>query len=306
MFLCKGERKMKDNNKELMVYMNGNMIPLKEAKISVLDRCFLYGDGVFEGIKVLEGGIVDLDKHIKRLFRSAKFVKIDIPISESGMRDAIIRVVKENNLKTAYIRPIVSRGEGPLGLERMKELSRPNIVIIPQFRTVFSDQIKFEEGLKGNVVSTRRNPPECLDPRIKSCNYLNNILAKIEQLEAGAQVGIMLDTQGFISEECSKNIFVVKDSNLYTPRAVKTLEGITRANVIEIAQTKGWKVFETDLSLYDLYNADEVFVTGSLTEAAPVVNISGRVIGNGKPGPITIKLIKLLRKKERAERTKVS
>ena len=296
---------MKSNNKELMVYINGDMVPLPEAKISVCDRNFLYGDGAFEGIKVLDGAIADLDKHIKRLFRSLKFLKIDVPISEDEMRDAIMRVVKESKLRDGYIRPIISRGEGPLGIEHMEELSKPNVVIIPQVRTIYSDRVKFEEGLKAKVVSTRRTPPECLDPRIKSCNYLNNILAKIEQLEAGAQVGIMLDLQGFVSEECSKNIFAIKHSALYTPRASKTLEGITRGNIMEIAQTKGWKVVETDLTLYDLYNADEVFVTGTMNGAIPVVNIDGRIIGNGKPGPITIELIKLWNKKTKNESTKV-
>ncbi|MFX0092771.1 MAG: branched-chain-amino-acid transaminase [Candidatus Hodarchaeota archaeon] len=294
-----------ESDKELFVYINGELIPLKEAKISVLDRCFVYGDGVFEGIQVIEGGIVDLDKHIKRLFRSTKCLKIDVPVSEEEIREAIIRVVRESDLRDGYIRPIISRGEGPLGLERMKELSMPNIVIIPQIRPVYSDRVQFEEGLSGKVVSTRRTPAECLDPRIKSCNYLNNVLAKIEQLEAGAQVGIMLDIDGFVSEECGKNIFVVKDSALYTPRRSRTLEGITRENIIEIAQTKGWKSIETDLTLYDLYTADEVFVCATMSEATPVVNIDGRKIGKGKPGPITIEIVKLLREKMKDESTKV-
>ena len=278
---------------------------MKDAKISVLDRCFVYGDGVFEGIQVLEGRIVDLDKHVNRLFRSAQCIKIEVPLSVSEMREAILRVVRESHLKDGYVRPVISRGEGPLGLERMKELSQPNIVIIPQMRTVYSDRIKFEEGLKGKVVSTRRTPPQCLDPRIKSCNYLNNVLAKIEQIEAGAQVGIMLDMEGYVCEECGKNIFVIKEGVLHTPLSTKILEGITRENIIEIARIIGWKVVERDLTLYDLYTADEVFVCATMSEATPVVHIDGRIIGNGKPGPMTIELVHLLRKKMMDEGVKV-
>jgi branched-chain amino acid aminotransferase len=298
-------RRMEQGEPRLVCYINGNIIPLKDAKISVMDRCFVYGDGVFEGIQILEGGVVDLDKHVQRLFRSAKFLKIDIPITEQEMRNAIIRVVRESRLRNGYVRPVISRGEGPLGLERMKELSQPNIVIIPQVRILYSDRVKFEEGLNAKVVSTRRIPPECMDPRVKSCNYLNNVLAKIEQLEAGAQVGIMLDTEGYVSEECGKNIFLVKNSVLYTPFASKSLEGITRENILEIARARGWQAVEKDLTLYDFYMADEVFVCATMTEATPVVRIDGRVIGNGKPGPITIELIQLLRKKMLEESVKV-
>jgi branched-chain amino acid aminotransferase len=293
------------NNKGLLVYINGEMIPLEEAKISVCDRCFVYGDGVFEGIQVLEGGVIDLDKHVKRLFRSAKCIKIDLPLSEDEMREAILKVVKGSNLRDGYVRPIISRGEGPLGLERTKELGKPNVVIIPQVRAAQSDRIRLEEGLNAKVVSTRRTPPECLDPRIKSCNYLNNVLAKIEQLEANAQLGIMLDIQGFVCEECGKNIFVIKDSVLYTPLSSKTLEGITRENIIEITRGEGREVVEKDLTAYDLYTADEVFVCATMTEIAAVVNIDGRVIGTGKPGPVTAGLAKSLRRKMREESTKV-
>lgn len=291
-------------SKDLMAYINGKMIPLPEAKISVCDRSFLYGDGVFEGIHVLEGGIADLDKHLKRLFRSAKYLRIEIPISEEEMREAIIRVVRESKLVDGYVRPIVTRGEGPLGIEHMEELSKPNVVIVPQIRTGYSDRARLE-GLKAKVVSTRRNPPECLDPRIKSCNYINNILGKIEQLEAGADLGIMLDIHGFVSEETSKNIFLVKDSVLYTPRVSNTLEGVTRGNILEIAEKQEWKAIEADLTLYDLYNADEVFVTGTMSGAIPVVNVDGRTIGDGKPGRMTKEISHLWMEKTRKEKTRV-
>ncbi len=299
-----------DENKGLLVCINGDMVPIEEAKISVFDRSFTYGDGVFEGIQILEGRILNLDKHIERLYRSAKYVKIEIPISQPEMRDAIFRLVKECNseelLENGYLRPIITRGQGSYGLDRIRDLGRPNIVIVPQIRSgYYDDNLRLKKGLVGKVVSTRRTPPECMDPRVKTCNYLNNVLGKLEQFEAGADVGIMLDTQGFVCEECGRNIFMVKDMVFYTPLAAKVLEGIVRGNIIEIARGKGWGVVEKDLTLYDLYNADEVFVCATMTDVMPVVKVDGRTIGSGKPGPVLKEMLGLLRQKARDESPKV-
>jgi branched-chain amino acid aminotransferase len=275
---------------DLLVHLNGALVPEPEAKISVFDHGFVYGDGVFEGIQVEGGVIYDLDQHVARLYRSAAYLGFAIPIPPASMRAAIVDVARRNGLRDGYLRPLVTRGHGPLGLERMKELSPPNVVIIPQIR-----EARGERRLRATVVSTRRTPPECLDPRVKSNNYLNNILGKLEQFRAGVEVGIMLAIDGYVAEACGENVFVVRDGHVWTPPATRSLEGITRGNVLGLMAEAGVPGGERDLTRYDLVLADELFITATMTGIAYVVELDGRPIGRGVPGPISRELARRLR-----------
>src|SRR5574341_1648717 len=219
-----------DPSRELLAYVNGKMVPLSEAKISVTDRSFLYGDGAFEGIQVQGGIIYQLDEHVGRLCRSCRYLDIQIPLSPQEMREAIIGVVRRNGLADGYLRPLVTRGEGPLGIDRADELGPPNVVIVPQHR-----QTREGMALCAKVVSARRTPPQCMDPRVKSNNYLNNIMGKLEQKASGADVGIMLDVEGFVAEGCGENVFAVRDGGLATPPPYHALDGLTRRAVLAIA-----------------------------------------------------------------------
>jgi len=287
--------------KDLLVYINGEFYPESNAKISVLDRAFVYGDGVFEGIIVVEGNIFELDQHIDRLYRSAKMIRVNIPLTKQQMKEAIIEVVRRNELKNGYIRPLISRGEGPLGLERMAELKGPTIVIIPQIR----EMMYRDRGLTAKIVTIRRIPPECLDPRIKSCNYLSNVLAKIEQKDAGVEVGIMLDTHGYVAEACAENIFIVRDGMIYTPYPIHVLDGITRRAVMRLATEAGIRVIEANMTKYDLYTADEVFITGTLAGVAAITKVDNWTIGTGSIGPITKKLMQATKEAMKKEGVKV-
>lgn len=285
-------------DEKLWVYLNGQLVPAAEAKISVFDRSFVYGDGVFEGIEVQDGGIFKLDAHIDRFYRSAAFLRIPIPISKDELRDAIIEVVRRSELWNGYLRPLVTRGEGPLGLERVAELGPPNLVIMPQRRP-----IKEEKRCRAIVLSTRRNPPECLDPRVKSNNYLNNILGKMEQLDAGVEAGIFLDVHGHVSECCGENLFAVSGGGLRTPPVTRTLDGITRGTVIQLAREEGFPVAEADMTKYDLYTADELFLTATLSGLGYIVEVDGRRIGDGEPGPVSQRLYQLYKAYKRKEST---
>jgi branched-chain amino acid aminotransferase len=281
---------------ELKVYVNGAFLPASEAKVSVFDHSFLYGDGIFEGIRVDKGKIFKLDEHIDRLFRSAQFIHLAIPLTFKEMRDAVIATVAINRLSDGYLRPLVTRGEGLLGIEATKSLGHPNVFVIPQVRRKFDDSVRMEKGLRAKVLSIRRIAPQSLDPRIKSNNYLNNILGKFEQWAAQADVGIMLDSEGWVTEGCSENIFCVSRGVLFTPPAFRTLDGITRQTVLhELCPALKLEAKEKDLTTYDLYTADEAFVTGTLTEVVPIVEIDGRRLGNGKPGPISLRILSALR-----------
>ncbi len=270
---------------ELWVYLNGKLVPAAEATVSVFDRSFVYGDGVFEGIEVEDGGIFKLDAHVDRLYRSAAFLRIAIPMPKDEMREAIIEVVRRSDLRDGYVRPLVSRGIGPLGLERMAELGPPTVVVMPQHRPR-----KEAQSYRAIVLATRRNPPQCLDPRVKSNNYLNNVLGKLEQLDAGADAGIFLDVTGFVSECCGENLFAVRDGRLATPPVTRTLDGITRQTVIALAGEAGIPVAETDMTRYDLYTADELFLTATMSGIGYIVEVDGRRIGSGEPGPLSRRL----------------
>jgi branched-chain amino acid aminotransferase len=274
----------------LCVYLNGKFVPAAEAAVSVFDRSFVYGDGVFEGIEIENGGIFKLDAHVDRLYRSAVFLRIAIPMSKDEMREAIIEVVRRSDLRNGYVRPLVSRGAGPLGLERVAELGPPTVVVMPQHRPP-----KEARSYRAVILATRRNPAQCLDPRVKSNNYLNNVLGKFEQLDAGADAGIFLDVDGFVSECCGENLFAVREGRIATPPATRTLDGITRQTVIAIAGEAGIPVAECEMTRYDLYTADELFLTATLSGIGYIVEVDGRRIGSGEPGPVSRQLYALYR-----------
>jgi len=269
----------------MQIYIDGKFYPKEEAKVSVFDHGFLYGDGVFEGIRAYSGRIFRLEEHLDRLYDSAKTIDLAVPISKEEMTAAIIETCKKNNLTNAYIRPIVSRGVGDLGLDPRKCPKASVVIMAVEWGAMYGDL--YEKGLKAVTVSVRRNPAEALPPNVKSLNYLNNILAKIEANCKGGDEAIFFDTNGYVSEGSGDNIFVIKNGVIITPPTLNNLRGITRMVALEIATSLGITVHERNMGYYDLYCADEVFVTGTAAEVAPITWIDGRTIGNGKPGPIT-------------------
>jgi branched-chain amino acid aminotransferase len=272
-----------------VIYINGKFVPEEEASVSVFDHGFLYGDGAFEGIRAYNGRIFRLEDHVKRLYDSAKAIMLCIPISQEEMAQAIIDTVRKNGMKDGYIRPIVTRGVGDLGLDPLK-CSIPTIIIITKEWGAMYGNL-YEVGLTAITVTVRRNSPDSLPPNTKSLNYLNNIMAKIEANVKGGNEAIILDSTGRVSEGSGDNIFVVKDGKILTPFTINNLKGITRDAVMQLAREKGYSMEERDLGLFDLYTADEVFVTGTAAEVAPVTTVDGRSVGTGKPGPITLDLI---------------
>ena len=288
---------------ELLIYFNGKFVPKNEARTSIYDHGFLYGDGVFEGIRAYNGRVFRLDEHLDRMYDSAKAIDLTVPISKEEMKKAIIETLKKNRLKDAYIRPIVTRGDGDLGLDPRK-CPKPNIFIITQeWGAMYGDL--YEKGLTAVTVGIRRNAPEALPPNIKSLNYLNNILAKIEANVKGGDEAIMMDVHGNVSEGSGDNIFVVKKHRILTPPAMNNLRGITRAAAMELAIKDGIEVIETNLGLFDIYTADEVFVTGTAAEIAPVTKVDGRLIDDGKPGKITRKLMAAFKEMTKTEGTPI-
>ncbi|MGB7571752.1 MAG: branched-chain-amino-acid transaminase [Methanothrix sp.] len=272
-----------------LIYLNGRFVPEEQATVSVFDHGFLYGDGVFEGIRAYDGRVFRLEDHVQRLFDSAQAIMLSIPLSQKEMCEAILETLRKNNLRNAYIRPIVSRGYGDLGLDPNK-CPKPNVIIIAvDWGAMYGDL--YEVGLTAISVAVRRNSPDSLPPNIKSLNYLNNILAKIEANVKGGNEAIILDSRGLVSEGSGDNIFVIKEGQIFTPHTISNLKGITRAAVMELAEIKGNPIQEKEMGLFDLYTADEVFVTGTAAEVAPVTKVDGRVIGTGKPGPITKELM---------------
>ena len=274
---------------ELLIYLNGEFVPKSEAKVSVYDHGYLYGDGVFEGIRAYNGRVFKLKEHVDRLFDSAKAIDMKIPLTKEQMTEAILETLRKNNLRDAYIRPIVSRGIGDLGLDPRK-CETPTVVIISQgWGAMYGDL--YEVGLTGVSVCIRRNAPDTVSPNIKSLNYLNNILAKIEANEKGGDEAIFLDQNGFVCEGSGDNIFIIKNDQVFTPFTISNLKGITRAAAIELLAEMGYKVIEANLGLFDLYTADEIFVTGTAAESAPMTKLDGRLIGTGKPGQLTLRMV---------------
>jgi branched-chain amino acid aminotransferase len=290
--------------KRKVIFINGKFLPFSKARISVFDHGLLYGDGVFEGIRAYNGKIFKLDEHIKRLYASAKAVMIEIPMSQEEMKENVIKTVRKNKLIDAYIRLVVTRGVGDLGLDPRK-CPNPTIIIIADKIELYPPKF-YQEGLEVITSSLRRIPEQCLSPQIKSLNYLNNILAKIEAINHGVVEAIMLNYEGYVSECTGDNIFIVKDSLIITPPAhLGILEGITRNTVIELASQLNYSVSEEIFTLYDVYNADECFLTGTGAEIIPVVKVDGRVIGNGKIGKVTQELINAFREYTMKEGTPV-
>jgi len=279
----------------LKVYINGELVPREEAKVSVFDHGYLYGDGVFEGIRAYGGRLFTFQEHIDRLYASAAAIELTIPLTKEQFKAAVVETLEANNLKDAYVRAVVSRGEGTLGLNpRLCE--KPTVVIITDSIALYPKEL-YENGLEVVTVSTIRNHPNALDPRIKSLNYLNNILAKIEGLNAGVMEAIMLNSRGHVAECTGDNIFIVRKGELLTPpRSAGILEGITRNVVIALAREAEIPVREEDLTRYDLFTADECFLTGTAAEVIAVVKIDGRPVADGKPGPVTKDLLARFRK----------
>ncbi len=275
---------------DLLIYIDGKYYRKSEAKISVYDHGLLYGDGVFEGIRAYNGKVFRLDEHLDRMYDSARAICLDPPVSKEKLKAIILECLRKNKLRNAYIRPIVTRGVGDLGLDPRK-CPKPSVIVITQeWGALYGDL--YEKGLVAVTVGVRRNPPDALSPNIKSLNYLNNIFAKIEANEKGGHEAIFLDTHGNISEGSGDNIFIIKNGVICTPPTLNNLKGITRQATIDVAEKLGLKVVEKDLGLFDMYTADEVFVTGTAAEIAPVVKVDGRIIGDGKSGKITKKLMK--------------
>ncbi len=273
----------------LKVYVNGHFVPKDQAVISVYDHGFLYGDGVFEGVRVYNGRAFRLDEHLKRLYESAKTVALDMPFPPEEMKEKVLQTIRINGLQDAYVRLVVSRGRGDLGIDPRK-CPEPTIVIIAESITLYPEEL-YEKGLKVVTVPTRRMHSEMVNPRVKSLNYLNNILAKVEGNHLGYPEVIMLNSEGYVVEGSADNIFIVRDGAVITPAPhLGILEGITRNAVMELARSLELDMREEVFTRHDLFNADECFLTGTAAELIPVVEVDGRKIGDGKPGPVTRRL----------------
>ena len=273
------------------IWMDGEFVAWDEANVHVLTHTLHYGFGVFEGIRAYNGRVFKLSEHVDRLFYSAKAILLKIPMSHRAICEAVRAACKRNKIRDGYIRLVVTRGAGTLGLDPNR-CSNPQVIIIADKIQLYPETF-YKKGLEIVTVPTTRNHTNAVNPAIKSLNYLNNILAKIEAINAGCVEAIMLNSQGFVAECTGDNVFMLKGGELLTPPlAAGALYGITRSVAIELAESLGIKAKEPNLTRYDLYNADEVFITGTAAEVVPVVKIDGRQIGSGKPGKLTKKLIK--------------
>lgn len=279
-----------------VVYVNGTFVKKEEATVSVFDHGFVYGDGAFEGLQAVAGGIFKLDAHIDRLYRSAHYLGFEIPLSLEAFIAATLETARRNRLRDGYLRPIVTRGAGPTGIRHMDKLGTPTVVIVAQHERPEDRKALLDRGLSAHVVSIRRIPSECLDARVKSLNYLNNILAYLEAKHAGADTAILLDVHGNVAEGYGSNVFCVRGGRVLTPPVGHILEGITRESILEICRAENIEARETALTVYDLVTADEAFETASLAEVAPIVEIDGRRVGNGRTGPVTGRLHAALRR----------
>ena len=279
---------------ELTVYVDGKFYPQSEAKVNVFDHGLLYGDGVFEGIRAYNGRVFKLERHMDRLFHSAKAIDLKIPLSKEEIAQLILETCRRNDIKEGYIRPIITRGRGDLGLDPRKCKSGPSIIVIAQPSINLLGKV-YDRGLKVVTSSYRRVPPQSLSPSIKSLNYLNNIMAKVEANQYGADEALMLDIHGYVSEASAENVFIVRNHAIVTPFTSTNLPGVTRETVLELAPSLGLEAREQFFTLYDMWAADEAFITGSAAEVAPVVEVDGRSIGDGRPGPTTKKIMKAFR-----------
>jgi branched-chain amino acid aminotransferase len=275
----------------MKIFIDGQFFGEQDAKVSVFDHGLLYGDGVFEGIRAYNGRVFKLKEHIDRLFYSAKAILLTIPMSHAEVCKAVIDTCRENNLRDCYIRLVVTRGVGTLGLNPNR-CKRPSVIVIADKVQLYPKEY-YERGLDIVTVPTTRNLHSALNPAIKSLNYLNNILAKIEANNAGVEEAIMLNSEGYVAECTADNVFLIKGDQMFTPPlSAGALYGITRGVVIDLARQSGLQVSEPNLTRYDVFCADECFITGTGAEVVPVVKVDGRVIGDGKPGPRTRELVK--------------
>jgi branched-chain amino acid aminotransferase len=280
-----GKVEMEGSIDQAVIYIDGKFYSKEEAKISPYDHGFLYGDGVFEGIRAYGGKVFMLNEHVKRLYESAQSINLGIPMGPDELKRVILEAFKRQRAPDSYIRVVVSRGVGDLGLDP-RRCPKPCVVVI-----VEPLKPLYDKPVKAIVASVRRNAITALNPNIKSLNYLNNILAKIEANKAGVDEAIMLDQRGFVAEGTGENLFIVKNGKLITPPPTAgILVGITRGLIIKLAREEGIKVEERDITVHEVYTADEAFLTGTAAEIAPLVELDGRKIGGGEPGPVTLRL----------------
>lgn len=276
------------------VWLNGELVEHDKAAISVFDHGVLYGDGVFEGIRAYNGRIFKLDEHIERLYNSAKIIMLEIPYSKDELKKMIIATCKANGIVDGYIRPVVTRGAGTLGIAPWK-CPTPTVFIIADVIQLYPEELS-KNGLPLITVSTRRNIPDSFSPMVKSLNYLNNIMAKIEGHQAGVEEAIMLNNDGYVAECTGDNIFIIQFGEIFTPPvSAGALPGITRNTVIELAKAAGYVVGEKLFGTAELYIAGEAFLTGTAAEVVPVIKVDGRKIGDGTPGKITLDLVKMFK-----------
>ncbi|MGM0920956.1 MAG: branched-chain-amino-acid transaminase [Bacillota bacterium] len=286
------------------IFLNNEFVKKEDAKISVYDHGFLYGDGIFEGIRVYSGNIFRLNEHMKRLYESARSILLNMPYTQEEMTDLTVKTVEKNGLDDAYIRLVVSRGVGDLGLDPYK-CKQANVVIIVEPLSIFPKHL-YETGIDIVTVPTRRNRPDVLSPKVKSLNYLNNVLVKIEAHLANVSEALMLNDQGYVAEGSADNVFIYKNKKLLTPPGyLGALEGVTRNVIIEIAEELGYDVREEPFTRHDVYTADEVFLTGTAAEVIAVVKVDGREIGDGQPGEHTNRLLECFREKVISDGVKV-
>lgn len=290
--------------KPLTIYIDGEFYPESEAKVSVFDHGLLYGDGIFEGIRFYNGRVFRLEEHLDRLWDSAKSICLEIPMSVSEMTDALLETIRRNDLRDGYIRQIVTRGVGNLGLNPV-QCKRPSVIIIAATIALYPEEV-YRKGLTIVTCATRRSGPATLNPAVKSLNYLNNVMARIEANLAGADEAMMLNDAGNVAECTADNLFIIKKGQILTPPiSAGALRGITRGVVFDIAGELGIRIFETDIARHDVFVADECFLTGTAAEVIPVIKVDGRSIGNGSPGPISTRMIARFREMVRESGTPI-
>jgi branched-chain amino acid aminotransferase len=290
--------------KEMRIYVDGKFYSQGEAKVSVFDHGLLYGDGIFEGIRFYNGRVFRLEEHLERLWDSARSICLEIPMSVSEMTEALLQTIRENDLRDGYIRQIVTRGVGNLGLNPA-QCKTPSVIIIAAQIALYSEAV-YRDGLTVVTCASRRTSPAALNPAVKSLNYLNNVMARIEANLANADEALMLNEQGHVAECTADNVFIIKHGQIFTPPiAAGALRGITRAVAFEIAAELGVRISEHDITRHDVFTADECFLTGTAAEVIPVVKADGRIIGSGKPGPISTRLISRFREIVRSTGTPI-
>src|SRR6266516_779572 len=294
----------KPATKPSQIYVDGKFYSEANAKISVFDHGLLYGDGIFEGIRFYNGRVFRLEEHLERLWDSARSICLQVPISMREMAAAVLETIRQNDLRDGYIRLLVTRGIGNLGLNPM-QCKHPSVIIIAATITLYRENF-YRKGLTIVTCATRRSNPAALNPAVKSLNYLNNVMARIEANLAGADEALMLNDAGNVAECTADNVFIIKHDHIFTPPVTAgALRGITRSIVFEIAAELGIKITEADITRHDVFVADECFLTGTAAEIIPVVKADGRLIGNGKPGPITTRTIARFREMTRETGTPI-